>query len=87
MEDMFDKCDSVQQTVSRDLARYQEEALKREQGIVTRCEELERGLQKLTCRHSEADDDYARLSKDLRKTISKVFSENCSQRYNMQIHE
>jgi hypothetical protein len=78
MEEMFFKCDVAQQTVSRDLARYQEEALKREQGIVTRCEELERGLQKLTCRHSEADDNYARLSKDLRKTISKVFSEKCS---------
>jgi hypothetical protein len=83
MEDMFDKCDSVQQTVSRDLARYQEEALKREQGVVARCEELERALQKFT----EADDSHARFSKDLRKTISKVFSENCSQRYNMQIHE
>ena len=87
MEDMFDKCDSVQQTVSRDLARYQEEALKREQGVVARCEELERGLQKFTRRHSEADDSHARLSKDLHKTISKVFSEKCSQRYNMQIRE
>jgi hypothetical protein len=87
MEEMFDKCDSVQQTVSRDLARYQEEALKREQGVVARCEELERGLQKFTRRHSEADDSHARLSKDLHKTISKVFSEKCSQRYNMQIRE
>ena len=87
VEEMFDKCDRVQQTVSRDLARYQEEALRREQGVVARCEELDRGLQKFTCRHSEAEDSHARLSKDLNKTISKVFSEKCSQRYNMQIHE
>jgi len=85
VEEVFEKCDAVQQTVSTGLAHCQDEAVKQEQGLIARCEELERGMEsldrKLTTRHSEADDSHARLCKDFHKTVSKVYPEKCSQSY------
>jgi hypothetical protein len=50
--------------------------MRREKGVVARCEQLERGAEamgkNIAARYSEADDSVARVSKDVRKACSKV---------------
>ena len=82
VEEVFEKCDTVQQATNREINRFQEEALKRNRDVQEKYEQLRLGYEasetKIIARCSETDENVARVCKDTRKYTSKVTIFLCS---------
>jgi hypothetical protein len=82
VEEVFEKCDTVQEATNREFSRYQEEEMKRNRDVQEKYEQLRLGYQasetKIIARCSETDENVARVSKDTRKYTSKVTVLLCS---------
>jgi len=76
VQEVYEKCDAVQQSASKDLADHKEESLRCQHTLLTRCDSVERSAEavekKMSLYHLEVDENVGRVHKQLINVSTKV---------------